>query len=423
MTEIAPIGFDAGSLRARLAKVADCLAVAVAVSLPWSTSATGALVVLWVLALAPTITLAELRRELARPESGLPLLLWALGIVGILWADASLAERLDATRGLHKLLAIPLLLIQFRRSDKGFFVLGGFLASCAALLVVSWAMYLFQPRPWRMGVPGVPVKDYIVQSAEFLLAAFACSHLAMTAWHDGRRRLALALVALAIVFLANMAFVATGRTSLVAFPVLLLLFGAQRFGARGTLALALGGVLFALAIWVSSPYLRGRALGVLDEMQRYHSQNAETSAGYRLEFWKKSIGFVAEAPVFGHGTGSIPALFRGAMGHDSRIAAAVTGNPHNQTLEIAIQFGLLGTVLLYAMWIAHGAMFTGDGFPGWLGQALVLQTVVGSLFLSYLFDFSTGWLYAFGVGVLGGMVDQGKAPAAPDPAESRQNHS
>ena len=423
MTEAAPIGFDAGSLRARLAKVADCLAVAVAVSLPWSTSATGALVVVWLLALTPTITRAELRRELVRPESGLPLLLWALGIAGILWADASLAERLDATRGLHKLLVIPLLLIQFRRSDKGFFVLGGFLASCAALLVLSWAMYLFQPKPWRMGVPGVPVKDYIVQSAEFLLAAFACSHLAMTAWHAGRRRLALALVALAIVFLANMAFVATGRTSLVAFPVLLLLFGAQRFGARGTLALALGGVLFALAIWASSPYLRGRALGVLDEMQRYHSQNAETSAGYRLEFWKKSIGFVAEAPVFGHGTGSIPALFRGAAGHDSRIAAAVTGNPHNQTLEIAIQFGLLGTMLLYAMWIAHVVMFRGGGLCGWIGQALVIQSVIGSLFLSYLFDFSTGWLYAFGVGVLGGMVDEGRAPAAPGRAETRRIHA
>jgi O-antigen ligase len=341
----------------------------------------------------------------------------------MLWADASLAERLDAMRGLHKLLVIPLLLIQFRRSDKGFFVLGGFLASCTALLVLSWAMYLFQSPPYRMGVPGVPVKDYIVQSAEFLLAAFACSHLAMTAWHDGRRAPALAIVVLAVVFLANMAFVATGRTTLVAFPALLLLFGAQRFGAKGTLTLTLGGVLFAVAIWASSPYLRGRTLGVIDEMQRYHSQNAETSSGYRLEFWKKSIGFVAEAPVFGHGTGAIPVLFRRAAGHDSRIAAAVTGNPHNQTLEVAIQFGLVGTILLYAMWIAHMLMFRGGGLCGWLGQALVIQSVVGSLFLSYLFDFSTGWIYVFGVGILGAMAAKGRAPAGHVAAAPRHNHA
>ena len=423
MTAAAPTGLIAKAVdRARLAQVADWLAVAVAVSLPWSTSATSVLIAVWLLTLAPTITLAELRRELARPESGLALLLWGLGIAGMLWSDASLVERLNATRGLHKLLVIPLLLIQFRRSDKGFFVLGGFLVSCVALLVVSWAMYVFLQQPWRMGLPGIPVKDYIVQSAEFLISAFACGHLAMTAWQDGRRAWALALVALALAFLGNIAFVVTARTSLLTFPVLLLLFGAQRFGARGTMTLALGGVLFAGAVWVSSPYLRERTFSVVDELQRYHSQNAETSAGYRLEFWKKSIGFVAEAPVLGHGTGSIPALFRAAAGHDSRVAAAVTGNPHNQTLEVAIQFGLIGVALLFAMWMAHFLMFDSSaGLFAWLGQALVIQTVIGSLFLSYLFDFSTGWIYVFGLGVLGAMATNRRVLADHVAAEPRHN--
>ena len=423
MTMAAPIAIIAKAVdRARLAQVADWLAVAVAVSLPWSTSATSVLIAIWLLALAPTITLAELRRELARPQSGLPFLLWGLGIVGMLWSDASLAERLDAMRGLHKLLVIPLLFIQFRRSDKGHFVLGGFVVSGAVLLVLSWSMYLFKPPPWRMGVPGLPVKDYIVQSAEFLLCAFACSHLAITAWNNGRRRWALAFTALAVAFLGNIAFVVTARTSLVTFPVLLLLFGAQRFGAKGTLALALGGVLFAGAIWASSPYLRERTFSVVDELQRYHSQSAETSAGYRLEFWKKSITFVAEAPVFGHGTGSIPVLFRAAASQDSRIAAAVTGNPHNQTLEIAIQFGLIGAVFLFAMWIAHVLVFDSSaGLSAWLGQALVIQTVIGSLFLSYLFDFSTGWIYVFGVGVLGALAVKGAASGGDNAGKPHRN--
>ena len=50
--------------RARLAKIADGLAVAVAVSLPWSTSATSILLVLWLIALIPTLDWADLRREL-----------------------------------------------------------------------------------------------------------------------------------------------------------------------------------------------------------------------------------------------------------------------------------------------------------------------------------------------------------------------
>jgi len=33
-----------------------------------------------------------------------------------------------------------------------------------------------------------------------------------------------------------------------------------------------------------------------------------------------------------------------------------------------------------------------------------VQNVVSSLFNSHLFDFTSGWLYVFGVGVIGGMV-------------------
>jgi O-antigen ligase len=40
----------------------------------------------------------------------------------------------------------------------------------------------------------------------------------------------------------------------------------------------------------------------------------------------------------------------------------------------------------------------------WLGLVVVAQNVVGSLFNSFLFDFTEGWLYVFGVGVAGGRV-------------------
>src|SRR5262249_58939703 len=123
------------------------------------------------------------------------------------------------------------------------------------------------------------------------------------------------------------ALVAAGRPSLAAFPVLLVLFGLQRFGLKGALAVAIGGVLFAVAIWTASPHLRERVLGVIDEIQTYRGEHAETSSGYRLEFWRKSLSFVAEAPIAGHGTGSIPLLFRRAAIGDAAITAVVTRNP------------------------------------------------------------------------------------------------
>jgi O-antigen ligase len=394
--------------RARLARLAGCLAIAVAVSLPWSTSATGILIFLWLLAVLPTVSPAEVRRELANPAAGLAVALWALGIVGMAWGEGSLAERLYAIKGFHKLLVIPLLLIQFRRSDKGLWVVGGFLVSATALLLLSWITHVWPWLFWPRIRAGLPVKDYITQSAEFLICAFALGHLAVDAWRKDRRAVSLAFGALGILFLGNVAFVVTGRTSLAAFPVLLILFGVQRFGWKGTVALALAGGVLAAVAWASSPYLRMRSLGVIDEIHRYQIEHAATSSGYRLEFWKKSVEFVAAAPLVGHGTGSIETLFRRAAVGEG-MSAVITGNPHNQTLEIAIQFGLIGVSLLYAMWIAHVLMFRGNGLAAMLGMALVAQGIVGSLFLSYLFDFTTGWIYMFGVGVLGGMALAQKA--------------
>src|SRR6202050_3182319 len=88
------------NLRARaldrqgLEQCADWLAVGVAVSLPWSTSATGILIVLWLLAVLPTLDAAMVKRELVSAAGGLPVLFCALAALGLLWADVSWHERL-----------------------------------------------------------------------------------------------------------------------------------------------------------------------------------------------------------------------------------------------------------------------------------------------------------------------------------------
>src|SRR5258707_8199593 len=49
-----------------LFRSADWLAVAVVVALPWSTTATEIFIVLWLLALLPTLNVAFIRRELSK---------------------------------------------------------------------------------------------------------------------------------------------------------------------------------------------------------------------------------------------------------------------------------------------------------------------------------------------------------------------
>ena len=188
-----------------------------------------------------------------------------------------------------------------------------FSLSCTLLLAVSWAHKLIVPPEWDVRrLPGVPVKDYIVQSGKFLLCAFALAHLALSAWAQQRRTVALALTALALLFLANIVFVISSRTTLVVFPVMLIVLALQRLSWKGGIAFVLAASVLAVAAGSASPFLRYRTLLVIDEVTRYHSEDAETSAGYRLEFWKKSIEFVAQAPLIGHGTGSTKTLFRAA---------------------------------------------------------------------------------------------------------------
>ena len=71
---------------------------------------------------------------------------------------------------------------------------------------------------------------------------------------------------------------------------------------------------------------------------------------------------------------------------------------------MAIQLGLVGAAVLWAMWIAHLLLFRGSGLAEWIGLVIVVQNIVGSLFNSHLFDFVQGWVYVFGVGVAGGMA-------------------
>ena len=403
MTETANIRI--GKLDGRaLQPLADWLAVGVAVSLPWSTSATGILIVLWLLAVLPSLELAAIKRELLTPAGGLPVLLWALATLGLFWADVSWAERLGGYSSFHRFMAIPLLLAQFRRSEHGMRVLIGFFASATGVLLLSWLLVLFPSLPWRTSEYGVPVKDYILQSGNFLICAFVSLELAIEDSRVGRWRSVVVFVALAALFLANIAFVATGRTALMVAPVLALLLGWRHFRWKGLIGAVLLCGVFGSVASLESPYLKARLATSLDEVRAFQKSDALNSTSAHLEFLKESLSFVASAPIVGHGTGSIAAQFRTAAAGKTGAAAIASVNPHDQILAVGIQLGLVGVAALIAMWVAHAMLFRGIGLTAWIGLIVVVQNVVSSLVNSHLFDFTQAWLYIFGVGVAGGMA-------------------
>ncbi len=411
LTRLSPrLGFDSAAWRG----APDVLCVLIAFSLPWSTTLVAIFIVVWLLSLIPAFDASEFAQALRRPASALPVALFVLAVLGTLWAaDIAWSERLHGIAVVSKLLLIPFFIYHFERSGRGLWIAIAFLASCTLVMLASWAQFI-DPRFAfnQIYTLGVPVKNPISQSQELAFCAFGIFGAAMLLIARREKKLAAALIALGLAFIADMIFVASSRTVLVCIPVLLLFFAFTYFERRGVLILVAVAIIAAGAAWATSPILRARTTVAIAEFRKYSEAGDITSIGQRLEYWRKSIRFFAAAPVIGNGTGAIRSLFeRDAVGRTG-LSAEIIANPHNQTLNVAVQWGAIGIVLLYAMWFVHLRMFAGvSGLAAWIGLVAVVENFVSSIFNSHLFDFVEGWIYVLAVGVAGGMVMRARKPS------------
>ncbi|MFO1109784.1 MAG: O-antigen ligase family protein [Bradyrhizobium sp.] len=389
--------------------VSDVIAVLIAVLLPWSTSGVSIGVVLWLAALAATLELRPFLRSLWRPICVLPIAFFLLAAVGTLWSDAPWSARLYALSPVSKLLVLPFLFYHFERSTRGMWVFVGFLVSCALLMLVSWLVVidpsLTLKRADQAGGRGIFVKNYIDQSQEFSLCAVALAYPIISLLRARRIWPALLLAAISLGFVVNMMFAIVSRTAMVTIPIMLAVFALLHLRRRTIVMMVGASIVLAGLAFATSPQLRRTVDSFVTDYELYKSQNVPTSIGMRLEFWRKSLLFIIEAPIVGHGTGSTRGLFeRAATGDFRNVSSQVIGNPHNQTLSVAVQWGAVGVIVLYAMWLVHLLLFRGEGLIHWIGLLVVVQNIFTSLFNSHIFDFHEGWMYVLGVGVAGGMT-------------------
>jgi O-antigen ligase len=385
----------------------DLFAILTAASLPWSTSLVGIFNAILLVCMVPFLDIRAFLRSLKRPISAAPIALCLLALVGMLWSDATWGARLYAVNPTVKLLVLPVLFFHFERSPRGHWVLIAFLVSCALLSVMSW-LVLINPGLSLKAVDferGIFVKNYIDQSQEFTLCAVALAYPIAMLLKARRFWFAGLLTLLALSFFVNMAFVVVSRTALVTLPIMLAVFALLHLRWRANLMILAGVLAGILLAWQASPQLRRTVDTFWSDYQRYKETGEATSMGNRLEFWRKSFGFIAEAPIIGHGTGSTRGLFEQvATGSANQASSGVIGNPHNQTLNVAVQWGVIGVIALFATWYVHLRLFRGEGLVNWIGLLVVVQNVFTSLFNSHLFDFHEGWMYVLGTGIAGGMV-------------------
>jgi O-antigen ligase len=398
--------------RATWITLGDAAAILLALSLPWSTTLVAVFAVLMLIVLLPFLDIGALLQSLRRPASIVAIALFLLAVAGMLWSPAPWAERLHGVGPTLKLLMLPVLFYHFERSQRGQWVFIAFLVSCMLLSVMSWIV-AFHPdlslKPRFTAAHGIFVKDYIDQSQEFALCAMALAYPAIALLRARKIRAALLLGAIGLIFVANMTFVIVSRTALVTMPIMAAVFGLLHLRWRANLMILVAAIVAAAAAWAVSPQF-DTALQRFSNDYRNYKQGIPSSSAERLEYWSSALKFVADAPLIGNGTGSTKELYeQAARSPEWGAGIRVFPNPHNQTLAVAIQWGVLGVAVLYAMWLVHLLMFRGDGLANWIGLLVVVQNIFTSLFNSHIFDFHEGWMYVLGVGVAGGMVLKARA--------------
>src|SRR5438093_6589318 len=317
-------------------------------SLPWSTTAVSIFMVLWMLVVLPTINWQAFFESLRAPASFLPLAFFALAMAGLFWTEDTWPVGIQGLVPVSKLLAVPLLLYHYERSQRGHWVLFAFVASCVLLMGLSWVTYF---ADWKASSPGalagVPVRNYIDQSHEFALCLFVMAPLLLSFAANGHRAWTFAFAAIMLGFYFDMRFVATSRTAFAYFPILLILFAVKYLNRRHAIYFLMFAAVVEFGVLLSSPFLRDRIARTAQAYKVDRDSYAASYNGLRLAYWRVSIRSISEAPVFGHGTGSTQQLFSREAEGKSGEWGNIIRNPHNKTLYVAIQWGVLGCHVLY----------------------------------------------------------------------------
>jgi O-antigen ligase len=231
-----------------------------------------------------------------------------LAVIGTLWSADPWPARWHGISPVAKLILIPFLLYYFQRSQRGPRVFVAFLLSSALLMILSWIV-LLAPN-WKITATasaGVPVKNYIDQSQEFALCAFALAWPALMSFRRKRFSTAIYCLIGILAFVVNMMFVASARTALIYLPVLLLVFAFLHLERRAAVGLCAGVAVAGLVVWTTSPYLRTRIADIGSEYQA-RDLSTPASTAQRLNYWHKSIRFIAEH----HGSATAPAPSEGS---------------------------------------------------------------------------------------------------------------
>lgn len=399
---------------------ARAFAVAALCCVPISTALTNVACSLFAAAL---LSAPEFRRRLPT--------MWRHGaaLAALLVLSALAASTAYSTAGTHeawawmgkylKLLIVPFAIVAFEDSEWNDIVRWSLFVTLTIILLLSSTNYLNLTSIGPSYVASDPTAHALVfrnRIANGLFGAllfYQAADFALTTASNGKRA---AFTLIALLSLANVLIMLQGRTGQIIVILLALVVAARiAWGTRGklrphALLYAFATLAAASALVVVACSMHGsRIEQVASEIQAYRHHDTATSAGLRLEWYRKSLELFRARPFTGYGAGGLGAEFEKLTRGETGAEGVMTLNPHNEYLLMAVQLGIPG-VLLFLNLLVQIGRYGARLEPrmrhlvlAWLGAF-----ALGSLANSLLIDFAEGHMFVLLSGIVLGCGYRGK---------------
>ena len=269
---------------------------------------------------------------------------------------------------------------------------------CLILVIYSFAT-LFNPglQISDKNLPGVVVRNHATQGLFFSVAAIiALANTLNPSISNWLRTLSLLTI---LLFILNIAQVATGRSGYIAMIVMTITFMflyITKVPLLKKLMLCLAGLMLLLGIFAISPTAQQRIELAKTEFQSGIKTAEETSIGYRLTFWKNTIEMLPKYALIGAGTGGFEKAYAKQVQEKTGPESVVTGDPHNQYLKLLIEHGAFGLVIFLLIIFTLLQQQSSSPFRP-IGIAALLAICTTSIVNSHFSTFNEGqfiWIFA-----------------------------
>lgn len=267
-------------------------------------------------------------------------LFFLLAVIACFWSTADDATKLKFVDKYLKVLYLPIFAVGFKHPKIRTFGIYAFLSAMLVTCLIS-----IIKDAYGYEVPGQIFYNHIMTSFMMVFATYLSCIMAIK--NQGKKSILFSL--LTLLFSYQILFINSGRSGYILYFILTIMLILQYLPFKYIFAAMLSFCLVFSIFTFQSHVISTRVNDAVMDLKNYEQGHKATSLGYRIMFHQYAKHLFSNSPWVGQGT----AGFGAAVKFD-RFLPEFKGlqEPHSQYWLIAAEFGLVGLVILFYLFIS-----------------------------------------------------------------------